>query len=841
MSDRHEELKERLLAAVEGRPLPSSNSDMDDELNELLEAIERAPKNFLSPAWVAKEQLPPSNSPPEIEGYEVLEVLGYGGMGVVYRAKQAAPLSREVALKVVRSEIASEAGLERFNYESTALARLKHPNIANVLDTGTCKSGQPYVAMELVEGNPITKFVRDKDLHLDDILELFESVCRGVAHAHACGVIHRDLKPSNILVAVQDGKPVAKIIDFGIAKFIDGDIEKRLTLTNQVFGTLEYVSPEIIADGAGVADVRSDVYSLGSILFELLTSTPPVEIEHERKQSVFRAMQAIHDATIPKPSDRLRSTANDRLRAKDIVGDLDCIVLHSLQRDPSDRFQSAEAFAEDLCRFRAFEPIRANPPGTLRTFSKFVRRNRIVVGATTLVVLTLLGGLLAAVWGYREAERSRIVAVDLQKDNVKAIELLSEAALLANVHEPSAKEHLASLGNRIENVLKETKFDSLHAKFRLQIMLAASYSSRGEMEAARVVLEEAFKSTANESSDPTWPSNGEKFQSLILLAENSINLQKLKEAEGYTRKAIEQATSSSATDREQKIAQAEFVLANSLVAAGKIDDAASIYSRVLDDPKSSSELDAKMTRARAEVMYASILVRKGKKEEALEYSSAGLESYKERYGFSHPQTLMSGHNHAIILTTLKRNEEAIKLFQEVLANRESVLGLDHPDTLMTTTILANTFVAEEELEKAIPLYESAISRGDDRYSSRNPIGVLAASRLAKIRLANKSFDEAKRLHQKLAQYTAARFGDEHWRVAARRGGLAEVHLLAGEPELAIEIAKESYETISSALGVENRYSSTTAKTLSMAYKAIDDSKAAAEWLEKANKKPKEAK
>ncbi|MEM0926631.1 MAG: serine/threonine-protein kinase, partial [Planctomycetota bacterium] len=354
MSESLEKLKDQLIALVDGDPA-AVDTDAED-LGTLGEAARGLPKDFVKPAWSFAD--PVEQRPAEIGPYRVVDVLGSGGMGVVYRVEQPQPLQRMVALKVVHRALTSKKTLARFELERAALARLSHPNIATVYDTGTCQRGEPFVAMELVEGLPINEYVRKNRLGIVSTLNLFQALCCGVAHAHACGIIHRDLKPSNVLVTSRDGKAIPKIIDFGIARILDSETETRLTLTDQVVGTLEYISPEVIELGAGQADARSDVYGLGAILYEMLTGTVPIDLDADKDFGVLKALQWIREATIESPSRRLKTLGiHHRLES-----DLDSIVLHALEKEPSQRYQSPIELSEDIDRYLNHLPIKAKPP-----------------------------------------------------------------------------------------------------------------------------------------------------------------------------------------------------------------------------------------------------------------------------------------------------------------------------------------------------------------------------------------------------------------------------------------------------------------------------------------------
>jgi non-specific serine/threonine protein kinase/serine/threonine-protein kinase len=363
--------------------------------------------------------------PERIGPYRLLEVLGEGGMGTVYLAEQDEPLERRVALKLIRSGRFDRRLLRRFEGERQALARMSHPNIAQVYGAGTALASQPYIAMELVPGLPITEYCDRHRLSLAWRLELFAAVCDGVQHAHQKAILHRDLKPSNLLVMETEGGPVPKIIDFGLAKALDAPRPgKKLTGDHAVVGTAAYLSPEAIQTvtptGERDVDTRADIYALGVVLYELLAGMRPFDGGGASIENLRRTLEL----EVPPPSVRVGSRPDAeqaelvrRRRLKKtsalrraLRGDLDTIVLKAMARDRSQRYGSAADLAADIRRFLAHEPLLAAPPTPLYRLRKAVRRHRAAVAAVTLIVLTLAGGFVArsleARRANREAERA---------------------------------------------------------------------------------------------------------------------------------------------------------------------------------------------------------------------------------------------------------------------------------------------------------------------------------------------------------------------------------------------------------------------------------------------------
>ena len=371
-----------------------------------------------SPTEPPESAVPSANAPPAgertgsvIGPYKLLQLIGEGGMGVVWMVEQQQPVRRRVALKVIKPGMDSAQVLARFEAERQALALMDHPHIAKVFDAGATDNGRPYFAMELVKGLPLTTYCDQRRLTPKERLELFVPVCQAVQHAHQKGIIHRDLKPSNVLVAPYDGKPVPKVIDFGIAKATGPKLTERTLFTEfgAVVGTLEYMSPEQAELNNQDIDTRSDIYSLGVLLYELLTGTTPLERKRLKSTALLEVLRLIREEEPQRPSTRLSTTEKLRTIAAQrsleprklrglVRGELDWIVMKCLEKDRSRRYQTANDLAWDVARYLADEPIQACPPSAAYRFVKFARRNKGPMLAGLLVLLALLAGTAASLW-----------------------------------------------------------------------------------------------------------------------------------------------------------------------------------------------------------------------------------------------------------------------------------------------------------------------------------------------------------------------------------------------------------------------------------------------------------
>lgn len=407
-----------------------SDSKLREELDSLLQAYDKHNKDFLeSPPFIDQpliNDLPEEKIGSVIGRYKLLEKIGEGGMAVVYMAQQERPVQRKVALKIIKLGMDTKQVIARFEAERQALALMDHPNIAKVLDAGSTEMGRPYFVMDLVKGIPITKYCDENNLSTMERLKLFIQVCGAIQHAHQKGVIHRDIKPTNVLVQVQEGQPLPKVIDFGIAKAISKKLTEKTLFTRfeQLVGTPDYMSPEQAEWGSADIDTRTDIYSLGVLLYELLTGATPFDAQKLREAGYSRMLEIIRGKEPTKPSTMLdtigetlpdiaahRKSSPEGLK-KLLNGDLDWIVMKAMDKDRARRYETAAEFGIDINRHLDNEPVVAAAPSTRYRLRKFVRRNRVVVVAGLLIFMALALGAVFATVGMLEARKQRNRAVE---------------------------------------------------------------------------------------------------------------------------------------------------------------------------------------------------------------------------------------------------------------------------------------------------------------------------------------------------------------------------------------------------------------------------------------------
>jgi serine/threonine protein kinase/tetratricopeptide (TPR) repeat protein len=417
--------------------------------------------------------------------YKLLQEIGEGGFGLVYMAEQEKPVRRTVAVKIIKPGMDSAQVIARFESERQALALMDHPNVAKVLDAGTTKSGHPYFVMELVKGVPVTEFCDKNHLPPEERLKLFLEVCHAIQHAHHKGVIHRDIKPTNVMVTLHDGIPVVKVIDFGVAKATAQKLTERTLFTayGQMVGTPAYMSPEQAEMSGLDVDTRTDIYSLGVLLYELLTGTTPLKVERLREVGYTEMQRIIREEEAPRPSTRLSSlkgaatilAGNRGLDVKRLVkllsGDLDWIVMKALEKDRNRRYATPGNLAEDIERYLRHDAIVARPPSTAYRMKKFAQRNRVAVLTTVVVATTLVAGSAIATWqavratraegqalkAEAEAQRDRAEAEDQRKVAERREAEARDNERKARVAEAAAKESDAT-ANEVLDFLKNNIF-----------------------------------------------------------------------------------------------------------------------------------------------------------------------------------------------------------------------------------------------------------------------------------------------------------------------------------------------------------------------------------------------
>ena len=706
-----------------------------------------------------------TDAPKQIGPYQLLEVVGAGGMGMVYRAEQLEPVRRIVALKLIKLGMDTRDVVARFAAEKQALAILDHPGIAKVFDAGASDLGRPYFVMEYVPGEPITQYCDRLRLATRQRLELFARVCLAVQHAHYKGVVHRDLKPGNVLVVEQDGEPMPKVIDFGIAKVIDASGLSGVTMQGAAapVGTPAYMSPEQAA-ASGDVDTRADVYSLGVILYELLTGALPLDPKTIGATTLAEWQRALetHDA---QPPSCLANAPIDR----ELRGDLDRVTLKALAKDRDERYGSAADLAEDVRHVLDYEPVRAAPPGRWYRARKFVRRHRVGVAASAAIALALVAGVVGTSIGYVRAERARRseAAQRARAQTAEAIssqvnKFLSDMLLSASPRQAMGKPMLVrDVLDRAAGQLDGKFPDQQLVEASLRNTIGCAYHGLGEYKPAEAQLATAYAIRSRELGADHIDTLVSQYNFAALLESAG----KMDDAERLYRDNLAQARRA-VGDEDRLTLRAMRGLATFLNARGRADEAAPLHEEAAqragaalgpDDPDTLSAMNN----------LASLRKSQGKADEAAQLYRDVAERRARVLGEDHPDTLLTRNNVAVTLDALGKSADAEPILRDVLDRSRRVLGPAHSQTLTTTNSLAGVFAKLGRAAESEALFRAVLEGRRQSLGNDHPDMMTSLGNLATVLERQGKLDEAAPLWAE--SYEASRRGVVQGFKAARAG------------------------------------------------------------------------
>ncbi len=658
--------------------------------------------------------------------YVIRGVLGEGGMGHVYRAEQLRPVRREVALKLIRAQVASPLARAYFDVERQALAQMQHPAIAQVLDAGTTEHGHPYLAMEIVEGRPITQFCREEKLARGQRLALFARVCHGVQHAHQKGIIHRDLKPANVLVRRVDGEPMPKIIDFGIA--IGGaapgagiDIASA-----DHAGTAIYMSPEQSDRSERSLDTRSDVYSLGVMLYEVLTDADAAALFSGAYGSA-RAPHVTLLAAIDSDADIAHAAPDSAAllqAARGLPTELRAILRKALAPDRTDRYDSAAALAEDLERFREKRPVKALPQTRLYLARSFIARHRLGLIATSLTGAALLAGIGLALHGLARARASEAQAKIEAAKAAQAADFVQ--GILAGIDPDRAKGMDRSLVHLLLDSAAQRAGRELAAqpavRASIERTIADSYAALGEFALATTHYTASIESAQTANLMP-----GERARTAMRAALNIDNQGRASEALVEADKAFALVAALPADNRDRL--SVESSLAGIEGDAGKPEVARTRYQRVLERQRRLFGNDSEDALATIDGL-SSVDIDTAHLDEARVLLEELIAQRRAHYGDENSRTIRAVNGLAIVALEQKHYADAEKLLAPQLAMLERVFGKDHPLTMRLLSNLGGAIRQQGRNEEARPYYERVYEAALKAQGPTNPSTVIAESNLS---------------------------------------------------------------------------------------------------------------
>jgi len=782
------------------------------------------------PATVFGSAPPPitERSGSRIGPYKLLQKLGDGGMGTVYMAEQETPVRRQVALKIIKPGMDSELVIARFEAERQALALMDHQNIARVFDAGMTDTGRPFFVMELVHGVPITDYCDKSQLTPNARLELFMSVCQAIQHAHQKGIIHRDIKPSNVLVTLYDGKPVPKVIDFGVAKAIEQRLTERTMFTQygSIVGTPEYMSPEQSGLSAQGVDTRSDIYSLGVVLYELLTGTTPLEHEKLIGAGYDEIFRRIRDEEPPQPSTRVisskdtlpgisahRRTEPERL-PRLYRGELDWIVMKALEKDRTRRYETVSGFARDIQRYLDGDAVEACSPSATYRLRKFARKHRAVLaGVTAFAALLFLGAVLSS-WQAIRATRAERSAVALALRATRAEQharLERDRAMAAETQAKAEEEKAHRSAAEARSVLHF--FDNyVLAAARPQGQeggLGKDVTIRQAIDAALAKIAGAFpdqptvEASIRDELGLTYHYLGEPASAIRQL-ELALKLR---------------AAKLGLDDPDTLTSQNN--LASAYKAAGEWNRAIALFERTLEARRARLGPDHPDTLT-SQNNLALAYRDGGRWDQAIRLFERTLAVESARLGADHPNTLLTLNNLALTYRDDGQWDRAIGLFERTLAARASKLGGDHPDTLLTQQNLAMAYREAGRWDQAVPLFERTLAAQSNRLGADHPYTLLTQSNLAPAYLAVGQTDRAIALLERTLTARRAKLGADHPSTYSTQNNLALAYEAAGQVDRSIALFEQTLASLQAKLGKDHPRTLITQHDLALAYQRRGD-------------------
>ncbi len=787
------------------------------------------------------EEIPTASLDRFVEGsgskvghYKLLSILGEGGMGIVYLAEQEKPIRRQVALKVIKPGMDSARVIARFEAERQALALLDHPNIAHVHDAGTTENGRPYFVMEYVKGLSITEHCDRHKLTIEDRLNLFRQVCLAVHHAHQKGIIHRDIKPSNILISTQDDQILPKIIDFGVAKALAQPLTERTLVTEQgqLFGTPEYMSPEQADMANEDIDTRSDIYSLGVLLYVLLTGVLPFDSATFREGGIDHIRQVIRETDPKTPSTRLTSLGEEAKKvaqsrrteittlAKKLHKELEWIPLKAMRKDRAERYRSASELADDIENYLKGDPLIAGPPSSVYRLKKFLRRHKAAVMGVAAVLTVLLGGIVVSTLfaiGQARARAEAQAVVDFLTNDV----LTSADPARAKRWEVTLSEVLDVASENLE-----AKFeDKPLVEASIRHTLGKTYLTVGRYDEA----EPHIKRTHQICQEQLGEEHPDTLSSCASLALLYLRQGRYAEAEPLFREILNGRIRVLGEEHLDTISSM-YWLGVQYWYQGRYDEAQPLFTNVVELRSRILGEDHSETLISLYALAGTYRCL-GCYDEAESLLNKGLETGKRELAEEHPITLETMRNLVLIWIAQGLFEKAEPLAVKTLEVRRLVLGEEHPDTLESMTDLAAVYGKLGRYEQAELLAHKALDTQSRVLGEAHWWTLITMHSVAVLCMDQARYEEAESWFKKVRTLRRQVLGEQHPHTLQSVNGLAVLYKEQGDYDKAEPLLLEAVEGRRRKLGNQHPDTLESWHNLIDLYEAWGKPDDAAKWRE----------